>query len=94
MLPLMERVFESRAETIRTAKVVGKESGAMMEAALSVAMIAVFLLASGGVWLIAKQRDRKRGLLMLVAAAVIAANVAIWSLPVSPPAGNTASPDR
>lgn len=54
----------------------------MTDLALSIAMIAVFLLAGGGAWLIAKRRDRKRGILMLVAAAVIAGNVAIWTMPI------------
>ena len=54
----------------------------MTEFALSVAMIAVFLLGGGGTWLIAKRRDRKRGILMLVAALVIAGNVAIWTMPI------------
>ncbi len=48
----------------------------------SVAMLAVFALALGGGWLVVARRDRKRGLLMLAAAAVIAANVAIWTLPL------------
>jgi len=54
----------------------------MTDFALSVAMIAVFALAGGGGWLIAKRRDRKRGILMIVAALVIAGNVAIWTMPI------------
>ena len=54
----------------------------MTDFALSVAMIAVFALAGGGGWLIAKRRDRKRGILMIVAALVIAGNVAIWLAPL------------
>lgn len=54
----------------------------MTEFALSIAMLAVFLLAGGGLWMIAKRRDLKRGLLMVVAALVIAANVAIWTVPL------------
>ena len=50
--------------------------------ALSLAMIAVFALAAGGVFLWAKRRDRKRGALMLVAALVILGNVLIWAVPV------------
>jgi len=49
---------------------------------LSIAMIAAFLLAGGGLWLIVKRRDVKRGMLMLVAALVIAGNVAIWTIPI------------
>jgi hypothetical protein len=57
----------------------------MVSTLLSVATIAAFLLGAGGMWLIAKRRDAKRGILMLVAALVILGNVLIWSLP--PPAG-------
>jgi hypothetical protein len=54
----------------------------MSELALSIAMLAVFALSAGGVWLIAKARDRKRGILMLVAALVLLGNVLIWSWPM------------
>ena len=50
--------------------------------AYSIAMLACFTLALGGAWLIAKKRDRKRGILMLVAAAVLLGNVLIWVVPV------------
>jgi hypothetical protein len=49
---------------------------------LSIAIIAAFLLGAGGVWLIARRRDMKKGLLMLVAALVLLANVLIWALPL------------
>ena len=52
----------------------------MMDFALSIAMLAVFALSGGGIWLIAKKRDRRRGVLMLVAAAVILGNIAIWTM--------------
>jgi hypothetical protein len=55
----------------------------MHDIALSIAMIAVFLLAGGGAWLIAKKRDYKRGVLMIIAALVIAGNVAIWTVPIT-----------
>ncbi len=45
-------------------------------------MLACFALVWGGIWLIAKQRDRRRGILMLVAAAVILGNVLIWVVPI------------
>jgi hypothetical protein len=48
--------------------------------ALSLAILAATALACGGVWLIARGRDRKRGALMLAAAAVLFANVLIWAL--------------
>ncbi|MEA3017350.1 MAG: hypothetical protein QOI38_2072 [Sphingomonadales bacterium] len=47
---------------------------------LSIMMIAAFALAGGGVWLIASGRDRTKGALMLVAAAVAVANVLVWTL--------------
>ncbi|WP_164857046.1 hypothetical protein [Sphingomonas crocodyli] len=47
---------------------------------LSLLMLATVLLGAGGVWTIAKQRDMKRGVLMLIAAAVMFANVLISSL--------------
>lgn len=50
--------------------------------ALSLLMIATFALAAGGVYLIVKRRDRKRGLLMLVCAAVFLGNAAIFSQPL------------
>jgi hypothetical protein len=43
-------------------------------------MLAVFALIAGGVYLIRQGRDRKRGTLMLVAAAVFLANVLIMTL--------------
>ena len=45
---------------------------------MSIAMIAAFLLSAGGIWLIAKRRDRKKGALMLVAALVMLGNVLVW----------------
>ena len=47
---------------------------------LSILMIAAFLLATGGLHLLLKRRDRKRGILMLVCAAVAVGNVLIWTL--------------
>ena len=48
---------------------------------LSVVMLAVFALGAGGVYLLATRRDRSRGVLMLLAAAVFLVNVLIWTLP-------------
>lgn len=45
---------------------------------LSIAVLGAFALTGGGIWMIAKQRDRQKGLLMIAAALVLAANVAIW----------------
>ena len=49
-------------------------------AAMALAMIAAFLLAIGGVRLAMREGDRKRGILMLVAAAVLVGNVLILTL--------------
>ena len=48
--------------------------------ALSLAVIAAFALAGGGLYLLIKRGERKQGALMLVAAAVLFANVLIWTL--------------
>jgi high-affinity Fe2+/Pb2+ permease len=49
-------------------------------AALSLAVLAAFALTGGGLFLIFARRNRKQGLLMLVAAAVLFANVLIWTV--------------
>jgi high-affinity Fe2+/Pb2+ permease len=49
-------------------------------AALALAMIAAFVLAAGGVKLSLKRETRKRGLLMIAAAAVLVANVLVWTV--------------
>jgi len=48
--------------------------------ALSLAVLAAVALVAGGVWLIARRANPKQGVLMLVAAAVLIANVLIWAL--------------
>jgi hypothetical protein len=45
---------------------------------LSVLMLVAFALAAGGLWMIARGGETRRGVLMLVAAAVALANVLIW----------------
>ena len=50
-------------------------------ALLSIVMLAVFALAAGGIYLLAQRRDRLRGVLMLVAAAVFLVNVLLWTRP-------------
>jgi len=47
---------------------------------LSILMLAAFLLVWGGIHMIVKRGDRKRGILMLVAAAVAVGNVLVWTL--------------
>ena len=49
-------------------------------AAMAVAMLAAFLLAVGGIRLALRPADRKRGVLMLVAAAVLVGNVLVWTV--------------
>ena len=49
-------------------------------AAPAIAMLGAFACLIGGGVLIAKRHDRRRGLLMLVMAAVLVVNVAIWTL--------------
>jgi len=49
-------------------------------AAPAIAMLGMFACLIGGVVLIVKKRDRTKGVLMLVMAAVLLANVAIWTL--------------
>ena len=52
----------------------------MIAFVLSLAMIAVFALIAGAVYLTRQRKDRKRGTLMLIAAAVLFANVLILTL--------------
>ena len=49
-------------------------------AAPAIAMLGMFACLIGGTMLIAKKRDVKTGVLMLIMAAVLLANVAIWTL--------------
>lgn len=48
---------------------------------LSIAMVSVFALGAGGIYLWTKRGEKQRGLLMLAAAIVILANVLIWTVP-------------
>ncbi len=52
-------------------------------ALLSISMLAVIALVAGGAWTIAKRREKKQGVLMLVAALVLLGNVLIWAWPSS-----------
>jgi LPXTG-motif cell wall-anchored protein len=54
----------------------------MLSATMSIAVLAAFVLLGGGLWLLVKRRDTRKGVLMLIAAAVILANVAIWTAPL------------
>jgi len=53
---------------------------AIAAVALPLAMIAAFALAVGGIRLIVARRVYKQGALMLVMAAVLVANVLVWSV--------------
>ena len=48
---------------------------------LSLLMLAGLFLGGGGVWMMISRRDHKRGWLMILAAVVMFANVAIWTMP-------------
>ena len=48
--------------------------------AMAIAMLAAFLLVFGGIRLLRQPENRKRGILMLVAAAVLVGNVAILTV--------------
>ena len=48
--------------------------------ALTLAMIAAIALLIGGVTLVLRRQDRKRGALMIVAALVLVGNVLIWTV--------------
>ena len=48
---------------------------------LSILMLAGFLLGGGGLWMLVRKGDTKRGWLMIMAGTVMFANVAIWTMP-------------
>lgn len=54
--------------------------GLLPSVLLSLMVLAAFALAGGGLWLLVKGRYRKQAILMLVAAAVLAGNVAILTV--------------
>jgi len=54
--------------------------GGFGPAAMALAMIGAFVLALGGVRMARRKEDRGRGVLMIVAAAVIVFNVVIWTI--------------
>lgn len=53
----------------------------MTDLVLSILMLAGIALIAGGIYLIIKKKDHKRGLLMIIAALVMFMNVAIWLIP-------------
>lgn len=44
----------------------------------SIAMLGCFACIAGGAWMIAKGRDRTKGVLLIVMAVVLFGNVLIW----------------
>lgn len=48
--------------------------------AMTIAMVAAFLLAAGGMKLALDRQTRVRGVLMVIAALVIVMNVMIWTV--------------
>jgi high-affinity Fe2+/Pb2+ permease len=58
----------------------GTKMDEVTSGAMALAMIAAFLLAAGGVKLARTRESRVRGVLMLVAAAVLITNVMIWTV--------------
>jgi hypothetical protein len=53
---------------------------AIAQAAPAIAMLGAVACLIGGGYLLASGRDRKRGTLMLVMAAVLVGNVLIWTM--------------
>lgn len=49
-------------------------------AAPAIAMLGCFACLIGGIALVARKRDTKKGILLLVMAAVLLANVVIWTM--------------
>jgi LPXTG-motif cell wall-anchored protein len=49
-------------------------------ALLSIAVLAAFALAAGGLYLLVRRKNAKQGLLMLLTAAITLANVLVWTL--------------
>lgn len=49
-------------------------------ALLALAMLGGFACVIGGGWMIAKGRDRQKGALLLVMAAVLVGNVLVWTV--------------
>lgn len=54
--------------------------GTIASTALALAMISAFLLGVAGFRILIGKADRTRGALMLAAAAILVANVLIWTL--------------
>ena len=53
---------------------------AIASAAPAIAMLGCFACVGGGVYLLRTGRDRRKGVLLLVMAAVLLGNVLIWTI--------------
>lgn len=53
---------------------------ALANAAPAIAMLAAFACLFGGVWQLRRGPDRRKGWLLIIMAAVLVANVLIWTL--------------
>ncbi len=53
--------------------------GSIASAAPGIAMLAAFACAIGGGYLLAKRRERTKGVLLLVMVAVLVGNVLVWT---------------
>jgi hypothetical protein len=49
----------------------------------SIMVLAAFALIGGGIYLLTRRRDTKKGVLMLICAAVLLGNVVIWTAPIT-----------
>jgi high-affinity Fe2+/Pb2+ permease len=57
---------------------IGAEMNEITSGAMAIAMLAAILLTVAGIKLILSRETRMRGILMIVAAAVLVTNVMIW----------------
>ena len=47
---------------------------------LSIAVLAAFALVAGGLHLLIRRRERRQGVLMLIAAGILFGNVLVWTV--------------
>jgi LPXTG-motif cell wall-anchored protein len=57
-------------------------TGGQSDIVLSIGMLGVFALVIGAIFLFRRSGERKRAILMLIAAAVLLGNILIWTVPV------------
>jgi len=56
----------------------------MLDAVMSITVLAAFVLMGGSIWLWRKQGPGRHSILMMILAFVILANVVIWAVPLEP----------